>query len=157
MNTLGERLNFARKKNGYTQDSLAETIGVSRGVIFNLEKNKTEPQTIVINAICQILKINKDWLLNGIGEMENNIAASQSAKILTELYDIAKELSEEEQLYLLDTVKALKQRLSRKKTTLQTTVEEAEAEYIKSRSNFAQNPELTVSNTIEGTDNKIAG
>lgn len=157
MDTLGERLNFARKKNGYTQDSLAETIGVSRGVIFNLEKNKTEPQTIVINAICQILKINKDWLLNGIGEMENNMTASQSAKILAELYDIAKGLSEEEQLYLLDTVKALKQRLSRKKTTLQTTVEEAEAKYIKSRSRFAQNPELTASNTIEGTDNKIAG
>ena len=107
--------------------------------------------------ICQILKINKDWLLNGIGEMENNMTASQSAKILAELYDIAKGLSEEGQLYLLDTVKALKQRLSRKKTTLQTTVEEAEAKYIKSRSRFAQNPELTASNTIEGTDNKIAG
>ena len=36
MDTLGERLKYARKKNGYTQDSLAEIIGVSRGVIFNL-------------------------------------------------------------------------------------------------------------------------
>lgn len=113
MNTLGERLNYARKKNGYTQDSLADAIGVSRGVIFNLEKNKTEPQIIVLNAICQILKINKDWLLNGTGEMEDNPEALHSAKILAELYDIAKELSEDEQLYLLDTVKALKQRLSR--------------------------------------------
>ena len=116
MNTLGERLNYARKKSGYTQDSLAETIGVSRGVIFNLEKNKTEPQTIVINAICQTLKINKDWLTNGTGAMENNSEASQSAKILAELYDVAKELSEDEQLYLLDTVKALKQRLGRNNT-----------------------------------------
>lgn len=113
MNTLGERLNYARKKNGYTQDSLAETIGVSRGVIFNLEKNKTEPQTIVINAICQILKINKDWLLNGIGEMDDTSEASKSAKILAELYEVAKGLSEDEQLYLLDTVKSLKQRLSK--------------------------------------------
>ena len=48
MDTLGERLNFVRKKKGYTQDSLAEAIGVSRGVIFNLEKNKTEPQVIEI-------------------------------------------------------------------------------------------------------------
>ncbi len=111
MNTLGERLNYVRKKNGYTQDSLAKTIGVSRGVIFNLEKNKTEPQAIVINAICQTLKINKNWLINGIGDMENN--SKQSAKILAELYDVAKELSEDEQLYLLDIVKALKQRLCR--------------------------------------------
>lgn len=113
MNTLGERLNYARKKNGYTQDSLAEAIGVSRGVIFNLEKNKTEPQTIVINAICDVLKINKDWLIFGNGEMEYNKDISQSAKVLAELYDVAKELSEDEQLYLLDTVKALKQRLKR--------------------------------------------
>lgn len=114
MNTLGERLNYARKKNGYTQDSLANSIGVSRGVIFNLEKNKTEPQTIVINAICQTLNINKDWLINGIGEMEDTNSNSQSAKILSELYTVVKELSENEQLYLLDTVKALRQRLSRK-------------------------------------------
>ncbi len=63
MDTLGERLKYTRKKHGYTQDSLAEIIGVSRGVIFNLEKNKTEPQSIVINAICQTLKINKNWLV----------------------------------------------------------------------------------------------
>ena len=111
MNTLGERLTYARKRNGFTQDSLAESIGVSRGVIFNLEKNKTEPQTIVINAICQIL--NKEWLISGTGEMEDSSEASQSAKILAELYEVAKSLSEDEQLYLLDTVKALKQRLSR--------------------------------------------
>ena len=115
MDTLGERLNYARKRKGYTQDSLAEIIGVSRGVIYNLEKNKTEPQIIVINALCQTLKINKDWLLKGIGEMEDTSEASQSTKILAELYGIAKELSEDEQLYLLDTVKALKQRLNREK------------------------------------------
>lgn len=113
MDTLGARLKYARKKNGYTQDSLANMIGVSRGVIFNLEKNKTDPQTIVINAICQTLKINKEWLLNGTGEMDDTSETSRSAKILAELYSVAKDLSEDEQLYLLDTVKALKQRLNR--------------------------------------------
>lgn len=113
MQTLGERLNYARKKCGYTQDSLAEAIGVSRGVIYNLEKNITKPQTIVINAICQTLRIHKTWLTDGIGEMEDADEKSQSAKILAELYEVAKELSEDEQLYLLDTVKALKTRLNR--------------------------------------------
>lgn len=112
METLGKRLYYIRKKKGFTQESLAESIGVSRGVIFNLEKNKTEPQAIVINAICQTLKINKSWLLTGTGAMEETNDTSQSAKILAELYEVAKSLSEDEQLYLLDTVKALKQRLS---------------------------------------------
>lgn len=47
--------------------------------------------------------------------MEETIETSQSAKVLAELYNIAKELSEDEQLYLLNTVKALKQRLKRDK------------------------------------------
>ena len=115
MDTLGERLVYARKKNGYTQDSLAEAIGVSRGVIFNLEKNKTEPQVIVLNAICRVLKLNRDWLVRGVGRMEENPETSRSAKVLAELYEVASGLSEDEQLYLLDTVKALKQRLSRER------------------------------------------
>lgn len=110
MQTLGERLRYVRKKNGYTQNSLAKAIGVSRGVIFNLEKNITNPQTIVINAICKTLNVNPNWLLNNIGEIENE--NSQSTKVIDELYNIAKDLSEAEQLYLLDTIKALKQRFN---------------------------------------------
>lgn len=108
MDSLGERLTYARKNKGYTQDALAETIGVSRGVIFNLEKNKTEPQMIVINAISQSLKINKNWLLTGEGEMNDTDEAVQSAKVLADIYSIAKDLSEEEQLYILEVVKTYK-------------------------------------------------
>lgn len=113
MNTLGERLKYARKNKGFTQDSLAETIGVSRGVIFNIEKNKTEPQIIVLNAICQVLNIKKEWLTDGTGPMADTNKSCQSAKTLAELYDVIKDLSEEEQLYLLDTIKALKFRLGK--------------------------------------------
>lgn len=108
MNTLGERLTYVRKKNGYTQSSLAESIGVSRGVIFNIEKNKTVPQAIVINAICQTLRINKDWLMRGRGKMEDTSEAMLSTKILAELYQVTKDLSEDEQFYLLDIARALK-------------------------------------------------
>lgn len=113
METLGERLNYARRHRGYTQNSLAESIGVSRGVIFNLEKGKTVPQTIVINAICRTLKINSDWLLNGVGEMEQKEDPARSDKVLRELYEFVSGLSEDEQLYLLDTARALKHRLNR--------------------------------------------
>jgi hypothetical protein len=43
--------------------------------------------------------------------MENTARINQRAKILTELYEVIKGLSEDEQLYLLDTIKALKTRL----------------------------------------------
>lgn len=114
MDTLGERLTVARKARGKTQESLAEIIGVSRGVIFNLEKSKTAPQLIVINAICQALKINKEWLLHGKGEMEDNSDAAKSAKILSEIRDLSEQLSEEEQRYILDIIKSY-QRLAEHK------------------------------------------
>ncbi len=118
MNTLGERLHYVRKMKGYTQNALADAIGVSRGVIFNLEKNKTAPQAIVINAICQILGINRQWLLTGEGEMEGSEKDhAQSGRILKELYEFVGELSEDEQLYLLDTAKAMKQRLGHRQGT----------------------------------------
>lgn len=113
METLGERLNYARRNSGFTQNSLAESIGVSRGVIFNLEKNKTVPQAIVLNAICQTLKVNSDWLLTGAGEMRKQEDTVRSDKVLRELYEFVSDLSEDEQLYLLDTAKALKHRLNR--------------------------------------------
>ena len=113
METLGGRLCYARRKNGYTQESRAEAIGVSRGVIYNLEKNKTQPQRIVVNAICEELGIRREWLLEGAGEMEKE-QASQSARLLAELYEAARGLSEDEQLYLLDIVKAMRRRFSNK-------------------------------------------
>lgn len=115
MTTLGERLIYARKEAGFTQESLADTIGVSRGVIYNLEngKNKNKPQDVVLNAICQALKIRKEWLVDGSGEMSDDCETSQSSKILAELSAVASELSEDELLYLRDTVYALRNRLTR--------------------------------------------
>jgi len=115
MKTLGDRLKFVRKSKGYTQESLADAIGVSRGVIFNLEKNKTKSQKIVLVAICRILNVNIEWLETGHGNIKGAEELTDSAKILSELYDVVKNLSEREQLYLLDTIKALKIRLGNNK------------------------------------------
>lgn len=112
LKNLGERLKYIRKKNGYTQESLAKKIGVSRGVIYNMESNKNEPQEVVINAICQSLKINKEWLLNGSGDIYN-IDKSESDRILSELNELVNTLSKDEQLYILDTIKSLKYHLKR--------------------------------------------
>lgn len=111
MDSLGARLTYIRKKKGYTQTSLATAIGVSRGVIFNLEKNKTDPQTIVINAICSLLNINREWLVNGVGDMDYDNELPEHNEILNELLEVAKDLSEDELLYLLDVITALKSRL----------------------------------------------
>ena len=103
--TLGERLKTARKFRGLTQDGLANKIGTSRGVITNIEHNKIEvPQSLIIHALCDALKVDQEWLINGIGQMESS-ESIRSSKVLSEIYSLAKELSSEEQLYILDVIK----------------------------------------------------
>lgn len=66
----GRRIREARKYRGISQDKLAEILGVSRGVITNIEYEKTEPSLLVLNAICEALDIKKEWVLTGDGEMD---------------------------------------------------------------------------------------
>lgn len=102
---LAFRLKKARKLRGYTQDALASAIGVSRGVISNIEYEKAEPQAIVIHAICETLEIDENWLVSGQGHMDKGPDLEKSARLLAEIYNSAKELSEEEQDYILDMIK----------------------------------------------------
>lgn len=102
---LASRLKQARKARGYTQDALANAIGVSRGVISNIEYEKTEPQVLVLHAICDVLQIEENWLTTGQGQMERDLDLEKSARLLSEIYNLAKELSEEEQDYILDMIK----------------------------------------------------
>lgn len=105
MKTFAERLTYARKMRGHTQESLANAIGVSRGVTNNLELGRTDnPQMIVVNAICNELNIRKEWLLHGTGEMES---ISGSRKSLDELYNVCSELSESEIQYLIAQVRLM--------------------------------------------------
>lgn len=104
---IGQRLKEARKARGISQDMLAQRIGTSRGVITNIEHNKIhEPQPMVVNAICQALDVNREWLLNNVGSMEFNGEALQSERVLSEISTYAQKLSEEEQLFILDMIKS---------------------------------------------------
>lgn len=102
---LASRLKQARKSRGYTQDALASAIGVSRGVISNIEYEKTEPQALVIHAICEVLRIDENWLTSGDGQMDCIPDLGKSTRLLSDIYNSAKALSEEEQDYILDMIK----------------------------------------------------
>ena len=105
--SIGQRLKQARKPCNISQDVLAEKIGASRGVITNIEHDKiAKPQPMVINALCNVLGINKEWLLDGTGPMNISTKENQSPQVLSEIYEQAQKLSEEEQLFILDMIKS---------------------------------------------------
>lgn len=110
MSTLSDRLREARQKRGYSQENLAVAIGVTRGVIINLEYEKADikkpPQEIVLNAICQELRINKDWLRDGVGEMELPV---QDSALLRAIHKECSEMSDAELRFIYSTIQAMKE------------------------------------------------
>lgn len=112
--SIGQRLKEARKIRGISQSTLAEKIGASRGVITNIELDKVnEPQGMVIKAICDALEINADWLITGRGSMEKRVRDSTKGDIVDEINTCVQELSANEQLYILDTIKTYIARLKK--------------------------------------------
>lgn len=69
LETLGDRLRFALDDRGILQKFFAEKIGVSENYISLIARNKNYPGEKTINLICEELQLNKEWLVNGTGEM----------------------------------------------------------------------------------------
>lgn len=61
--TLGEKLSKLRKENNYTQEQLADVLGVSRQAISKWESNITFPETDKLIRISELFNCSVDYLL----------------------------------------------------------------------------------------------
>lgn len=52
-----------RTKNGYTQDELAEMLGISRSSVSMYENGNREPDLKTLEAIADLFKVDMDYLL----------------------------------------------------------------------------------------------
>lgn len=68
--SIGERIRIARKSHDYTQEELAAELKVSRNSVGMIERGEMRPNEEVITTLCDLLWINRNWLLTGIGSME---------------------------------------------------------------------------------------
>ena len=69
MNTLGERIKYARKIKGITQTKIKELCGISSGNLSEIENDKVSPTSNALLSLKRILGVSVDWLLTGEGEM----------------------------------------------------------------------------------------
>ena len=140
---FGETLRNLRNKKGYTQQQVADILGLkNKSTLGSWEVGKSEPDGYTLLKLCKIYEVEDIYSafdeispssvntkqLNNVAESTSlplhsdikninttNIAESlKSNETLAELYEIAQTLSEKEQLYLLNTVKSLKQLLNEK-------------------------------------------
>lgn len=65
-----QRLYEYRKANGYSQEELAEKIGVSRQAISKWERSESSPDTDNLIALAKLYEVTIDELLNGTGKPE---------------------------------------------------------------------------------------
>ena len=64
-----ERIKILRKTLKLTQQAFAETLGLSRDTIANVEGGRIEIKDIFILSICREFNVNETWLRTDEGEM----------------------------------------------------------------------------------------
>ena len=65
---INERIKKIRNHYKLSQASFANRLGVSRGVIQNIDDKVTTPKPLIINLICKEFPIDPYWLETGDGD-----------------------------------------------------------------------------------------
>ena len=69
--TLGEKLSKLRKENNYTQEQLADVLGVSRQAISKWESNLTYPETDKLIRMSELFNCSLDYMLKDTEETDS--------------------------------------------------------------------------------------
>lgn len=77
MNTLPERLKYAREQLNMSQSEVAEAVGMKQPSYYQLESGKTQ-RSRYINEIANVLKVDVDWLVYGKGKATKDSEANQA-------------------------------------------------------------------------------
>ena len=64
MKNLGERLRYARKQRGWSQEKLAQESGVNQGTISKIER-EGQSKSVYAVELAQALGVDSLWLLTG--------------------------------------------------------------------------------------------
>ena len=69
MTTLGSRVKAVIVHNKTTMTNFAKELNISQSMVSKICSDKATPSDRTISDICRIYSINKDWLVNGNGNM----------------------------------------------------------------------------------------
>ena len=66
---IGERIRFFRKYINWKQTEFAKALGISQTHVSKIENGSDLPSSQLINRMCALFGINKEWLTTGEGEI----------------------------------------------------------------------------------------
>ncbi len=105
----GDRVSLFRKDKKLSQQELADAIGVSRGYIGDIERNRSEPSSNFLTLLASKLNVSVDWLLTGEGEMyrlQTGLNDLHATKIV-QMYEALNDVQQREILSALEEKKQL--------------------------------------------------
>ncbi len=80
--TLGDKLSKLRRENNYTQEQLADVLGVSRQAISKWESDTTYPETDKLIRISELFDCSLDYLLKDKVETDNRVQTADAVVLL---------------------------------------------------------------------------
>lgn len=83
---VGRRIVSLRKTKGWTQENLAETAGVHRSYLAEVELGTKQPSIDMLVAISSCTNVTIDWLLLGKGEMFRGEGSPKDEEALLDKY-----------------------------------------------------------------------
>ncbi|AUZ29780.1 MULTISPECIES: helix-turn-helix domain-containing protein [Bacillus] len=86
---IAERIRNIRENENLSREKFAARIGVSRGVIENIELNRVAPRDVYIKSICKQFHVNEEWLRDGTGEMYSS--TTEEELFVEKLADLLKD------------------------------------------------------------------
>lgn len=66
---IGTRVKKVRLRKGISQEQFGEIIGIKKSAVSKIENGENSLSTGNLLAICRQFNVNKEWLINGNGEM----------------------------------------------------------------------------------------
>jgi len=69
MSQAGQNLKYLRKQKGFTQEEMAELLGIKRSLVGAYEEERAEPRLEVMQIICDMFKLSlEDFLFKDLSE-----------------------------------------------------------------------------------------
>lgn len=83
---MNNRIAQLRKNRGWTQDTFAEEMGISKNYVSLIENGKKIPSDRLVSDICREFGVNEKWLRDGTGDMYD-VPDDEIASVVSELLE----------------------------------------------------------------------
>ena len=109
LNSLGERIAYARERTGLSTAQLARRLGVKSRTLANWERNETEPRANRLVMLAQLVGVAPAWFFEGQEDYAPDATTPGLAQIKEQL-DLAKRTVE----HLTNIVETLETMIDRR-------------------------------------------